>query len=144
MITAGFLYRAGAETPLDLVAPSRAILRYYRCDAPYRAIPFKGGWPSPKMVRYPPFYLVSQRHICAIPLFATYRAIIVRYPIKTSTKEFCDTIATSIARYEKYRYWASKPLDFREKFRVFPRTILEIFSGVDTQPAVLVSTPPPR
>ena len=32
----------------------------------------------------------------------------MRYPIKTSTKEFCDTIATSIARYEKYRCWASK------------------------------------
>ena len=28
--------------------------------------------------------------------------------IKTSTKYFCDTIATSIARYEKYRCWASK------------------------------------
>ena len=45
-----------------------------------------------------------------IPHFATYRAIIVRYPIKTSTKEFCDTIATSIAQYEKYRCWASKEM----------------------------------
>ena len=26
-----------------LVAPYRAILRYYRCDTPYRAILFKGG-----------------------------------------------------------------------------------------------------
>ena len=61
------------------------------------------------MVRYPPpWYLVSHRHICAIPHFATYRAMIVRYPIRRSTKEFCDTIATSIARYEKYRCWASK------------------------------------
>ena len=60
------------------------------------------------MVRYPPWYLVSHRHVCAIPHFATYRAIIVRYSTKTSTKEFCDTIAGSIARYEKYRYWASK------------------------------------
>ena len=41
------------------------------------------------------------------PHFATYRAILVRYPRKTSTKTFCDTIAQSIARYEKYRYWAS-------------------------------------
>ena len=56
----------------------------------------------------PPWYLVSHRHICAIPHFATYRAIIVRYPTKTNTKHFCDTIAASIARYEKYRYWASK------------------------------------
>ena len=58
------------------------------------------------------WHLVSHRHIrfCAIPHFATYRAIIVRYPTKTSTKEFCDTIAASIARYEKYRYWASSLL----------------------------------
>ena len=55
----------------------------------------------------PPWYLVSHRHICAIPHFATYRAIIVRCPRQTSTKNFCDTIAASIARYEKYRYWAS-------------------------------------
>ena len=72
---------------LGLVAPYRAILRYYRCDTPYRAILFKGGQHSPKMVRYPPLvHLVSHRHICAIPHFATYRAIIVRYPTKTSTK----------------------------------------------------------
>ena len=94
-----------------LVAPYRAILRYYRCDTSYRAILFKGGWHSPKMVRYPPLLLsFTKAHISVIPPhFATYRALIVRYPIKTSTKEFCDTVATSIARYEKYRCWASKP-----------------------------------
>ena len=37
-----------------------------------------------------------------------YRAIIVQYPIKTNAKHFCDTIATSIVRYEKHRCWASK------------------------------------
>ena len=44
------------------------------------------------------------------PHFATYCAIIVRYPPqkKTSTKQFCDTLATSIARYEKYCCWTSK------------------------------------
>ena len=62
----------------------------------------------PKWCDTPPWYLVSHRHICAIPHFATYRVIIVRYPTKTSTREFCDTIAANIARYEKYRYWASK------------------------------------
>ena len=92
---------------VTLVAPYRAILRYYRWDTPYRAILFQGGLHSPKMVRRPPpWYLVSHRHISAIPHFAMYRAITVRYPIKTSTKEFCDAIAASIARYEKYRYWA--------------------------------------
>ena len=90
------------------MAPCRAIVRYYRCDTPYRAILFKGVEHSPKMMRYPPWYLISDRHICAIPHFATYRAKIARYPIKTSTKDVCDTITTSIARYEKYRCWASK------------------------------------
>ena len=60
------------------------------------ALPQNGAIP-------PSWYLVLHRHICAIPRFATYRAILVRYPIKTSTKVFCDTIAASIARYEKYR-----------------------------------------
>ena len=91
-----------------LVAPYRAILRYYRCDTPCRATLFRGGQHSPKMVRYPPWYLVSHRHVSAIPPFAAYRAVLLRCPIKTSTKSFCDTIATSIARYEKYRCWASK------------------------------------
>ena len=40
-------------------------------------------------------------HLCDTP-FATYHAMIVQYP------EFCDTIVTSIAEYDKYRYWASK------------------------------------
>ena len=64
----------------------------------------------PKWCDTPSWYLVSHRHICAIPNFATYRTIIVRCPpppIKTSTKSFCDTIATRIARYENYRCWAS-------------------------------------
>ena len=67
------------------------------------------------MVRYPPplRYLVSHRHICAIPHFATYRAIIVKYPLKQTQKSFAITIATSIARYEKYRCWASNRLSLR-------------------------------
>ena len=39
-----------------------------------------------------------------------------------------------------YRAGAETPLNFREKIRVFRRTILENFLGVDTQTAVLVST----
>ena len=51
-----------------LVAPYRAILRYYRCDTPYSAILFKGGWHSPKMVRYPPIVLsFTQAHLCDTP-----------------------------------------------------------------------------
>ena len=67
------------------MAPYRAILRYYRCDTPYCAILFRGGLHYPQDGAIPPpWYLVSHRHIFAIPLFATYRAIIVRYPTKTS------------------------------------------------------------
>ena len=39
---------------LSLVAPYRAMLRYYRCDTLYRAMLFQGGLHSPKMVQYPP------------------------------------------------------------------------------------------
>ena len=59
-----------------------------------------GTPPTPKWCDTPPYYLGSQRHICAIPHFEIYRARIVRYHIKTSTKDICDTIATSIARYD--------------------------------------------
>ena len=37
----------------------------------------------PRWCDTPPWYLVSPGHICAIPHFATYRAIFVRYPMKT-------------------------------------------------------------
>ena len=51
-----------------LVAPYRAILRYYRCDTPYCAILFKGGYHSPKMVRYPPSVLsFTQAHLRDTP-----------------------------------------------------------------------------
>ena len=98
------------ESPCEgcLVAPYRAILRYYRCDTPCRAIHVREVCTPPKLCDTPSWHLVSHRHICAMPHFATYRAIIVRYPMKTSTKEFCDTIAGSIALYGKYRCWASK------------------------------------
>ena len=70
---------------------------------------FKGTLALPQNLAMPPFWhLVSHRNISAIPHFAAYRKIIMRFPEKTSTKEFCDTIGTSIARYEKYRFWASK------------------------------------
>ena len=58
---------------------------------------FWGRFPLPQnCVKPPHWYLVSHRHIRAIPHLATYRAIMVRYPIKTSTREFCDAIATTL------------------------------------------------
>ena len=96
--------------PEVLEASYCAILRYYRCDTPHCATLCKRRYHSPKIVRHPPWYLVfTQAHLCDAP-FATYRAIVVRYPIKTSTKEFCDTIATNIARYESI---AAGPLSQR-------------------------------
>ena len=62
------------------------------------------------MVRYPPLVIsFTQAHLCDTP-FCNILRDHLRYPTKTSTKSFCDTIAASIARYEKYRYWASKVL----------------------------------
>ena len=98
------------------MAPYRVILRYYRCDTPYRAILLREVSTPPKCCDTLPWYLILHRHTRAIPHFATYRAITVRYPITTSTKKFCDTIATSIARYEKYRCWASKLLQIEIYF----------------------------
>ena len=95
---------------LHLVAPYRSILRYYRCDTPYCAILSQGGQHSPKMVRYPPPLVLSftHAHLCDTPFCNVSRDNCAISHFKTSTKYFCDTIATSIARYEKYRCWASK------------------------------------
>ena len=97
----------------DLVAPHRTILRYYRCYTPYRAILLQQGSHLPKMVRHRPLVLTfTQGHLCDTPFCNILRdhcAIpLCDTPPKTSTKKFCNTIATSIARYDKYRCWASK------------------------------------
>ena len=52
----------------------------------------------------------------------------------------CQKLSWNLTAGFLSRAGAETPLNFREKFRVFPRTILESFSGVDTQTAVLVST----
>ena len=118
--------------PKCLVAPYRT----NRCDTPYRAIPqsFREVNTPPKWCNTPHVYLVSHRRICAISHFATYRAVIVRYPLQTSLKEFCDTITRSISRYEKkFRCWATtlkriagRTCVFREsiKFYKFDRTLI--------------------
>ena len=52
---------------------------------------------------------------------------------------FCDAMCVPlITAGFLYRAGAETPLNFREKFRVFPRMILEISQG--SQTAVLVST----
>ena len=51
------------------------------------------------MVRYPPpWYLVSHRHICAIPHFATYRAIIVRYPPQKQARNNFAILSLQVSR----------------------------------------------
>ena len=60
------------------------------------------------MLPYPPLLLsFTQAHLCDTPFCNVSSDNCAIPPPKTSTKEFCDTIATSIARYEKNRYWAS-------------------------------------
>ena len=80
------------ELATSLVVPCRAILRYYCYDT---RDTFSGRLALP--------------HNGAIPPFTTILSIIVRYPTKTSKNELWDAIVASIARYAKYRYWASKP-----------------------------------
>ena len=54
------------QTGLYLVAPCRAILRYCRCDTPYRAILFREvSNPLNGAIPPPPWHFVSRRHICA-------------------------------------------------------------------------------
>ena len=66
--------------PVVLVAPYRAILRYYRCHTPYRAILSQPSQQSPNRVRYPPL----------VPFF--YTDISVRYPIVQHIARYlCDT-----------------------------------------------------
>ena len=51
-----------------LVAPYRAILRYYRCDTPYRAILFQGVSTPPKWCDTPPLVLsFTQAHLRDTP-----------------------------------------------------------------------------
>ena len=87
-----------------LVAPYRAVLRYYRCDTPYRATPFQRAWHSPKMVRYPSLILstsFTQAHLCDTLCCNKSRHDSAILHNKISTKQFHNTIATSIARNEK-------------------------------------------
>ena len=60
------------------------------------------------MVRYPPLILgFTQAHLCDIP-FRNVSRDNCAIPHENKHERVCDTIATSIARYEKYRCWASK------------------------------------
>ena len=61
------------------------------------ALPQNGAIPRPP----PPSGTFSHRHICAIPPFCNIsQDNCAMPPPKTSTKEFYDTIAASIPRYE--------------------------------------------
>ena len=60
---------------------------------------FSGRLALPRNGAIPPLgYLVSHRHICAIPHFATYRAIVVRYPHKNKHER--------VLRYYRCKYRA--------------------------------------
>ena len=64
------------------------------------------------MARYTPWYLsFTQAHddLCDTP-FCYISRDNCAIPNKNKHENVCDTIATSIAQYEKYRCWASKDL----------------------------------
>ena len=52
-------WAAGLLEAPSLVAPYRALLRYYRCDTPYRAIPFPKGPKIEKIQDRPPGLKIS-------------------------------------------------------------------------------------
>ena len=150
-----FIRRVCARLPkyhASLVAPYRAIPRYYRCDTPYRAIFFQGGQLSPKWCDTPPWYWVSHRHICAIPHFATYRAIIVRYHINHARNTFailslqvsCDMKSIAAGALSTRECWTqcirfAKPrLMFQINFRAHKSKI-----GTLPPPKKTQKTPPP-
>ena len=57
----------------------------------------------------PLWYLCSHRHICGIPDFVcNISRDNCAIPYKSKRKRVFDAIATSMARYEKYRCWALK------------------------------------
>ena len=81
-----------------LVAPYCAIMRYYRCDTPYRAILLKGGQHSHKMVRYPPLVLnFTQTHPCDTP-FCNISRDNCAIPHKNKHEK--------VLRYYRYKYRA--------------------------------------
>ena len=63
-----------------------------------------------------PWHLVSRRHICAIPHFATYRAIIVRHPTKISAKEFFSFAMLSLQASRDMKSMSAGPLTSRGDF----------------------------
>ena len=144
-LRAGFwvLQRSGAHSPSvgfgpkqkktekthSLVAPHRAISRYYCCEV---HAPLEG--PKPKIIKVTKKWLksdsgdspqsdskVTQTHLCDTP-FGNVSRDICAIPSKTNTKEFCDTITTSLARCEKYRCWASKREREREREDNYPNS----------------------
>ena len=66
--------------------------------------------PPPKWCDTPAWHLFLHRHICAIHHFATYRAMLVRYPIKKTQKNFAirslqvSRNMTSIAAWPLRKY----------------------------------------
>ena len=81
---------------VHLVAPYRAILRYCRCDTPYRArYSFREVSTSPKMVRYPLRALsLTQVHLCDAPF------------CKHITRSLRDTPQkqANVISYYRYKY----------------------------------------
>ena len=67
--------------------------------------------PSEEWCNTPPLVLtVTQTHLCDTPFWNISRNSCATPHKNKHNICFCDAIATSIARYEKYRYWASKAL----------------------------------
>ena len=72
--------------------------------------------------------------------YGSVACLVERPTRETQAEQYSDTVLTPLMAGFLYRAGAETPLNFRENFRVFPRTLLENFSAVDTRTAVLVPT----
>ena len=112
------------------VAPYRAILRYYRCDTPYRY--FLTEVSTLPCCDTPSLVLgCAQAHLCDTRFCnVSHDDCAIPPPPKkkkTSTKEFCDTIAASIGKFMRILMSWGNPQKsiIMQVFRPFVRILMD-------------------
>ena len=110
-----------------LVAPYRAILRWYRCDTPYRAILSQPSQQSPNRVRYPPLVpWLTQTYKCDTQFCNHIARYLCDTPGKQARKSFA-ILSLKVSRDMKSI--AAGPLSSTPLFRG-----LGVCSGTKQQP----------
>ena len=106
---------------------------------------FSGRLGLPKNGAIPPWHLVSHRRVCAIPHFATYRAIIARYPTKKTRNSFA---ILSLQLSRDMKSIATGPLRLRDppppkgRYSAIPYDTLKNVDAIGIAIPYSVATPP--